>query len=54
MGPILGSALYILGGYQLPFNVFGVAFIIAIVLFNHYLPTDNLIHESLSVGNFVL
>jgi len=48
MGPIIGSLLYGLGGYVMPFYTFGAIFLLAIIFYLIYLPSDKIIKSSLS------
>ena len=45
LGPLLGGALYVLGGYQCPFYVLSVVFIIASPFILSKLPSDKLVVE---------
>ena len=49
MGPIIGSALYSIGGYQCPFYLFAFIFFLAILLFQFYLPNDQKLMHSLGI-----
>ena len=54
LGPLVGTLLYIIGDYSLPFYVFTGFFILSIPLATKMLPTDNYLKKMILNNNSTL